>query len=122
MGEALRTTTNQESLRQAQKELEALAKAGVFVANDARVTVRSTDKATKSLVTTDDAGTIVLVANPKLRLTAHDQDGKLLFDGEVETQAQREKVPADLWKKVEPLIEKLSSDDDGNESTPDPDK
>jgi hypothetical protein len=122
MGEALRTTTNQDSLRQAKKELEALAKAGVFVANDARVTVRSTDKATKSLVTTDDAGTIVLVANPKLRLTAHDKDGKLLFDGEVETKAQREKVPADLWKKVEPLVEKLSSDDDGNESTPDPDR
>lgn len=121
MGEALRTATNQDSLRQAKKELEALAKAGVFVANDARVTVRSMDKSTKSLVTTDDSGTIVLVANPKLRLTAHDQDGRLLFDGEVETKAQREKVPADLWKKVEPLMEKFASDDDGNESTPDPD-
>lgn len=109
MEEALRTTTKPDSLRQAHKELEALAKAGVFVANDATVVVQNTDKSTKSMVTTDDSGTIVLVANPKLRLTAHDKDGKLLFDGEVETKKQREKLSADLWKKVQPMIEKLSS-------------
>ena len=108
--EALRSTSNQDSLRQAKQELEALAKAGVLLPNDARVSVRSTDKSSKSLVTTDDSGTIVLVGNPKLRLTAHDKDGKLLFDGEVETKEQCEKVPADLWKKVEPMIEKLSAD------------
>lgn len=112
MEEALRTAKQPEELRQVKKELEALAKAGVFVANDATVVVRNTDKATKSMVTTDDSGTIVLVANPKLRLTVHDKEGKLLFDGEVETKEQREKVPADLWKKVEPMIEKFSAGDE----------
>jgi hypothetical protein len=64
------------------------------------------------MVRADETGTIVLVKNPKLRLTAHDQDGKMLFDGEVETKEQREKIPADLLKKVEPMIEKFSSGDD----------
>jgi len=108
MAEALRTTSKQDSLRQLHKELEALEKAGVFVANDAKVVVRNSNKSSKSMVTTDDAGTIVLVANPKLRLTVHDKDGQLLFDGEVETKEQREKVPAEWKTKVEAMMEKLS--------------
>ena len=54
-------------------------------------------------------------------MVAHAKDGKLLFDGEVETKEQCEKVPADLWKKVEPLIEKISADGDEKESPHDPD-
>jgi membrane-associated protease RseP (regulator of RpoE activity) len=110
MEEALRTTRKADgSLKEVHKELEALAKAQVFMPNDAMVVVRSSGKSSKSMVQADESGTIVLVKNPKLRLTAHDKDGNMLFDGEVETKEQREQVPADLWKKVEPLVEKFSS-------------
>lgn len=112
MEEALRTTKGGSFSAAQQKELEALAKAGVFVPQDANVTIRRIEKSSKSMVTADDAGTVVLVKNPKLRLTAHDKDGKMLFDGEIETKEQREKVPADLLKKVEPMIQKFSSDAD----------
>ena len=77
--------------------------------NNAAVTVRSTDQGVKSLVQADDSGTIVLVSNPKPHLTAHDKDGKLIFDGEVETADQRAKVPRDLWEKVEPLLDKMGA-------------
>ncbi|MGH7972711.1 MAG: hypothetical protein ACREIC_28695, partial [Limisphaerales bacterium] len=52
---------------------------------------------------------IVLIANPKLYLTAHDKDGRLLFDGEVDTPEQKDKVPRDLWEKVEPLLGKMNA-------------
>jgi hypothetical protein len=64
------------------------------------------------MVKADDAGTIVLVANPTLHLTAHDKKGKLLFDGEIETSKQRDKVPRDLWERVEPMVEKLEAKGD----------
>ena len=91
------------------KALEELAKSGVLLDNKASVSVRSTDKSSKSFVTTDDSGTIVLVANPKLHLTAHDKDGKLLFDGPIESDEQRTKVPKEVWEKVEPLLSKFNS-------------
>jgi membrane-associated protease RseP (regulator of RpoE activity) len=113
MEEALRTTGKAATVSGMQrKELEALAKSGVFVPQDASVTIRRVEKSSQSLVSTDDSGTIVLVKNPKLRLTAHDKDGKMLFDGEVETAEQRAKIPDDLRKKVEPMIEKFTSGDD----------
>ena len=76
--------------------------------NDASVTVSSTSQSAKSIVKSDDSGTIVIITNPKLRLTAHDKDGKLLFDGEIETTEQRHDVPGDLWQRVEPLLNKLN--------------
>lgn len=76
--------------------------------NDASVTVSSTSQSAKSIVKSDDSGTIVIITNPKLRLTAHDKDGKLLFDGEIETAEQRHDVPGDLWQRVEPLLNKLN--------------
>jgi len=113
MQDALRTTPKADgSLDELHRELEQLAKARVFMPNDATVVVRSTEKSNKSMVQADDSGTIVLVKNPKLRLTAHDKDGKLLFDGEIESSEQREKIPADLLKKVEPMIERFSSGGD----------
>jgi hypothetical protein len=57
-------------------------------------------------VKTDETGTIILVGPPNLRLTARDKDGKVLFDGEIETAEQRAKVPSEVWERVEPLIEK----------------
>ena len=112
MEEALRTTKQADgSLKDVHKELEALARTRVFMPNESKVVVCTTDKSNKSMVQADDSGTIVIVKNPKLRLTAHDRDGKMLFDGEIENQEQREKIPEDLRKKVEPMLEKFSSGD-----------
>ena len=72
--DALREATNANlMLGPARKALEELVKSGVAVDNDATVTVRSTGKSAKSLVKADDSGTIVIVSNPKLHLTAHDK-------------------------------------------------
>ncbi|HYG34787.1 MAG TPA: PDZ domain-containing protein [Clostridia bacterium] len=107
--EALRQTENADSADNlARKTLEDLADSGVTVDENATVTVRSTGKGVKSVVQTDDTGTVVIVANPKPRLTAHDKEGRLVFDGEIENQEQRDKVPRDLWKRVEPLVDKMT--------------
>jgi hypothetical protein len=87
--------------------LENVARSGVTIDNDATVTVRSSGKSSKSVVKTDDSGTIVLLNRPKLRLTAHDKDGRLIFDDEIQTEEQRAKVPRDLWERVEPLLKKM---------------
>jgi hypothetical protein len=54
----------------------------------ATIVVKKEGSTARSMVKTDDTGTYVIVANPKKRLTAHDKDGKLLFDGEIETEEQ----------------------------------
>jgi hypothetical protein len=106
--ESLRNVTNTDvALSTVRKALEHLSGPGVLIGNKANVTVRSSGKGVKSLVNTDDSGTIVLVNKPKLRLTAHDKDGKLLFDGEIESEDQRSKVPPEVWQRVEPLLEKM---------------
>lgn len=107
--DALRNSTNSDSaLRPLRQMLDDIA-GSVHLGNNASVTVRSSAQGARSIVNTDDNGTIVLVANPKLHLTAHDKDGKLLFDGEVETSEQRDKVPHDLWSRVEPLLDKMNA-------------
>ena len=108
--DALKNVTNSDpALEPVRKILEDLAGSGVVMNNNATVTVRSSGKDMKSLVTTDDSGTIVLLSDPRLHLTAHDKEGRLLFDGEVETAAQRNAVPRKLWKRVEPLLDKMNS-------------
>ena len=102
--QAVRTVTNAEPLR---KVMENLAHAGVIVDNKADVTVSSSGKNVSSVIKSDDSGTIVLLSNPKLHLTAHDKEGKLLFDGPIESAEERAKVPEDLWKKVEPLLDQI---------------
>jgi len=111
-GDVLRQASNANPELKAalDAELKRLAEAEASMNRKATITVRSTGRAAKSLVTTDDSGTIVLVRNPKLYLTAHDQNGKLLFDGEIETAAEQAKVPADLWHKVEPLLKQMPTD------------
>ncbi len=109
--EALRNVTNADSaLGPVRKALEELAKSAITVDQNTTVTVRSAGKGAKSLVKADDSGTIVLIKNPKLRLTAHDKSGKLLFDGEIETPEQRAEVPRELWAEVEPLLDKLAAE------------
>jgi hypothetical protein len=106
--DALQNTTNLDStLEPIRKTLEELERSKVVVDDKASVTVRSAGEGVKSLVKADESGTIVLLNQPKLHLTAHDKDGKLLFDGEIETKAQRDAVPRELWARVEPLLEKL---------------
>jgi hypothetical protein len=110
--EALRGTTNVDSaLDPVRKILDGLAHLNVQVNNNASVTVRSSDKSAKSLVQTDDSGTIVLFTDPKLHLTAHDKEGRLIFDGRIDTSEERGKVPHDLWEKVQPLLDKMNANE-----------
>ena len=59
------------------------------------------------MVKSDETGTYVIVAAPNKRLTAHDKDGKLLFDGDIETPEQQQKVPGAVWEKVKPMLEQM---------------
>jgi hypothetical protein len=105
---ALRQATNSHRLpKAAERELEELARAGVGIGKDASVTIRSQRNDAKTVVKTDESGTYVIVASPKKRLTAHDPDGKVLFDGEIETAEQQAKVPRAVWEKAQPMLEKL---------------
>jgi hypothetical protein len=99
---------NKGSLQKESARLKDLLKSGVSVDDNATVIVRSTGKSSRSLVKTDDTGTIILVGPPNLRLTARNKDGRLLFEGDIETEEQRAKVPRDLWKRIEPLVDKES--------------
>jgi len=101
------------------KILEDLAKSGVDIDKDATVTVKSHDHSTQTQVKTDDNGTYVIVANPKKRLTAHDNNGKLLFDGEIETPEQQKKVPKEVWTEVEPMLKQMQKPQAENEDADD---
>jgi hypothetical protein len=106
--EALHNMTNMDSaLGPVRSVLESLAHSGVAVDDKADVVVRSSGKTTRSLVKSDDSGTIVLLSNPKLHLTAHDKDGGLLFDGPIESADEQAKVPRKLWQRVEPLVDQI---------------
>jgi hypothetical protein len=85
----------------------------VEVGNDATVTVTKDGASVKTIVRSDETGVLVLIASPKKHLTAHDQDGKLLFDGEIETPEQQQKVPAELWERVKPLLQQIKPAEDG---------
>jgi hypothetical protein len=105
--EALRNVTNADPVR---KVLENLAHSGVVLDDKADVVVRSSGRHVKSLVRSDDSGTIVVVGNPKLHLTAHDKEGKLLFDGPIESAEDKGKVPPELWDRVEPVVNQMRTD------------
>ncbi|HVV73259.1 MAG TPA: PDZ domain-containing protein [Verrucomicrobiae bacterium] len=118
--EALRNATNSDSvLNPVRKILDDLAGTSVVMGNNTTVTVKSSGKEARSLVKADESGTIVLIANPKLHLTAHDKDGKLLFDGEIQTSEQRDKVPHELWERVEPLLDKMNANSAAEAETSD---
>jgi hypothetical protein len=107
---------NKDSLRAESARLKELLKSGISVDDNATVVVRSKGKSSRSIVKTDDSGTIVVVGPPNLRLTALDKSGKLIFDGEIETPEQQATVPAEVWKRVEPLL------DEKAETAPEPEK
>jgi hypothetical protein len=110
--DALSYSTNAFSEASA-KALRELQRLGVMAggggsSGSSSVTVRSSGEKVRSIVKADESGTIVIVSNPKPRLTAHDKDGKLLFDGEIDTPEQRAKVPPEVWEKAEPMLDKLA--------------
>jgi hypothetical protein len=100
-------STDQKSLSSVDRELEALAGSGLDVDRDATVTVRSKRNSSKTMVQTDDEGTYIIEAGKKTRLTARDKDGKLLFEGVIDTPAEREKVPKEVWAKVKPMLDQI---------------
>src|SRR5581483_4771852 len=113
--DALHDVTNSDPMR---KVLENLAHTGVIMGDKADVVVRSSGQNVKSLVKSDDAGTIVLISSPRLYLTAHDKEGKLLFDGPIESSEERGKVPPELWNRVEPLVDQMQTGAESIEPKP----
>ena len=91
----------------AAKELEAFARAEADAERGSTVVVKKDRKSVKAIVKTDDSGTYVIVAGPKKHLTVHDKDGKLIFDGEIDTPEKQEKVPKEVWEKVKPMLEEM---------------
>jgi len=89
------------------KDLEAFAKGGVDIGGNTTIIVKKNGRFMRTIVQTDDTGSYVIAAVPQKRLTARDKNGKVLFDGEIETPEQQEKVPAELWEKVKPLLQQL---------------
>jgi serine protease Do len=87
--------------------VEALAKNEAEAAGNSTVTVKKDGKTVKTIVKADEAGTYVIVANPRKRLTVRDKDGKLIFDGEIETSEQQEKVPEIARRKAQLMIEEI---------------
>ena len=106
--EAMRSMTN-AGLRELRQALEEIEREGVGISHDARVTVNSSSSSVRTMVQSDDTGTYVIVGTPTPRLTVHGPDGKLLFDGPVDTAEERAKVPREIWDKAEPLVEKFNA-------------
>ncbi len=105
---ALRQATNaQGGVDTLNRHLRELARRGLELDKHASVTVKSDDHQVRTVVKSDDSGTYLIVANPKKHLTVHDKDGKLVFDGEIETTDQQQAVPKDVWEKVKPMLGQL---------------
>jgi len=89
------------------KELDELAGRGVDLGNDATVIIKNDDKSSKTIVETDDSGSYVITADPGKHLIAHGKDGKLLFDGAIDSREEQQKVPREVWRKIKPLLEQM---------------
>jgi len=78
------------------------------------ITLKKNAKSARTIVKADETGTYIIIAGPTKHLTVHDKDGKLLFDGDIETRADQEKVPSELWRRAEIMLEELGppTDDD----------
>lgn len=117
--EAVRTATNAPStLEPLRKKIEDMAESGMRIGKDTLSAIQNGGSNVSSLVKTDNSGSVVILSNPKRHLTAHDSEGKLLFDGPIETQAQRDKVPPEVWKKVEPLLKEMQGRGPGEAEQP----
>lgn len=107
---ALSVTNVDLALEPVRRALREIAGSGVVLDNKATVTIRSAGKDVSSIVTADESGTIVVFSNPKPHLTVHDKEGRLVFDGPIESQEERAKVPADVWARVQPMLSKMNED------------
>ena len=92
-----------------QQKLGDLANGGVNLHNDATVVVKNEGGPVRTMVKKDDSGTYVIVADPAKHLTAHDVNGKLLFDGPIDSVDQQQKVAPEVWKKAQPMLDQLNS-------------
>jgi hypothetical protein len=107
-----RTTVNRRIKDESDVDLESVAHDGVNVDKDATVIVRNKSNSNRMVLQTDDTGTYIIERGAKTRLTARDQHGKLLFEGEIDTAAQREKVPKEVWEKVESMYDQVATPDE----------
>jgi membrane-associated protease RseP (regulator of RpoE activity) len=95
---------NKDSMQKEGGLLKELFKSGVRVDDSSTVVVRTKSASARTLVKTDEFGTLIVTGPPDLHLTARDKSGELLFDGRIETPEQRAQVPAEVWKRVAPLL------------------
>jgi hypothetical protein len=110
MQEVLRQTTNTHKTIGASSDLlEDLARDGIELSKDATVTLRNTGSSVNTVVKTDSSGSYLIIAHPTKRLVAHDKNGRVIFEGEIETPEQQAKVPRDLWLRIEPLLRSLEA-------------
>lgn len=108
MREALRQADNaRRSFGPDSEFLDGLVEKEVQVKEHATITVDNSAGGVRTIVRTDATGTYSIVASPTKHLTAQDPDGKLLFEGDIETPAQQAAVPKAVWAKVKPLLRKL---------------
>lgn len=100
------------------KQLGDYAKGGVALRKDATVTVKNDGESIRTLVRKDKSGTYIIVADPTKHLTAHNADGKLLYDDSIETPEQQQKVPKEIWTTVQPMVDQMSSDSPAGKPAP----
>lgn len=93
-------------------DLYALARDGVNVDNDTTITFRNKRNSSKTMLQTDETGSYLIESGAKTRLIARDTTGKVLFEGEIDTPAQRQAVPKGVWEKVEPMFNQITAHDD----------
>ena len=91
----------------ASKDAQDMAEGGVDVKKNATVVIKKYRPSVKTMVKSDDSGIYVIVAAPNKHLTVHEKDGKLTFDGPIETKSQQDKVPKEIWAKVKPMLRDL---------------
>ena len=99
------------------KKLGKLADGGVDLDQNATVVVKSDSETVRTIVKTDETGSYVILADPRKHLTVHDKEGKLRFDGPIETAEQQKAVPADIWKQAAPMLDQLNTKQ-GSEEKP----
>jgi hypothetical protein len=104
---ARRVSAEKKTMTSVDHDLQALARYGVDVANDATVTVRDKHNSSRTIVRTDENGSLIIEAGAQTHLTAHDKDGRSLFDGDISTPAEQEKVPKEVWARAKPMFDQL---------------
>ncbi len=110
--QAMRTATNHlnPASDAVARMMKDLARARVNLDKQVSVSVHNTARKVQTLVQTDDTGTYTLIADPKPRITIHDGEGKLVFDGPVTTPEEIGKVPEDYRERVQSMVDKLDED------------